>query len=148
MADKRHSGNRRRAAGFSLIEALVGAIVLTLIVLAFFGAIPASFGYTADNAVRIQAVSAGQEYLDIIRQYIKSTGVDTNLPSAPTVAIDPGNLFLANTSAATPGNFAISPSCTARSLFSFDCTVTVAWTTRGAQRSVQVESYIASQAGF
>lgn len=148
MADATHRCMRRCQRGVSLIEALIGSIILMIVILVFFEAIPASYEFTAQDALRIQAIAAGHEYLDIIRQYVKSTGVDTSLPAPPVVAIDAGNGFMSGSTEATPGNFNMTPSCSARSLFSFDCTVTTTWTRRGFDYSVRVQSYIASQAGF
>lgn len=98
--------------------------------------------------MRVQAIGAGQQYLDTIRQYIKTTGVDTGLPAPPAVAIDPGKGFVSHVALQSPGNFSMTPACTAMSLFDFDCTVTVGWDEGGSTQSVQVESYVASQAGF
>src|SRR5579871_840642 len=92
--------DRAFVRGFSLIEAMVGMIVLTIVVLTLLGAIPAAFGMTAQDSVRVQAVSAGQEYLDMIRQYVKASGVDTGLPPPPTVAIDGGTGMTSGAAAA------------------------------------------------
>ncbi len=128
---------------------MVGMIVLTIVVLTLIGAIPAAFGMTAQDSVRVQAVSAGQEYLDMIRQYVKASGVDTGLPPPPTVAIDGGTGMTSGAAAGSEGDFVMTPSCNSRSLFSFDCSVTVAWSINGGpQQRVVVESYVTSQAGF
>lgn len=138
-----------RARGFSLIDAMAGIVVLLVIVLMLIGAIPASYGFTAQDSVRVQAVAAGQEYLDIIRQYVKSSGLDTQLPGAPVVPINLGRGFVSGEAQASPRSFSMTPSCAARSLFSYDCSVTVGWSVNGGPRQkVIVESYITSQAGF
>jgi len=98
--------------------------------------------------VRVQAIAAGQQYLDSIRQYIKTTGVDTGLPAAPVVAIDPGKGFLSHAAMQSPGDFTMTPACSALSLFDFECSVTVGWDEDGSTQSVQLVSYVASQAGF
>ena len=135
--------------GFSLIEAMVGMVVLLVGIMMLVGAIPASYGFTAQDSVRVQAVSAGQEYLDVIRQYVKASGVDTDLPPPPVVAIDRGQGFVSHDGPTTGDDFTMTPSCTSRSLFSFDCSVSVEWSVNnGPLQKVQVESYIASQAGF
>jgi prepilin-type N-terminal cleavage/methylation domain-containing protein len=134
--------------GFTLVEAMTSMVILVVLVMALLGVVPASYGYTEHCLLRVQAVAAGQQYLDSIRQYIKTTGVDTGLPPAPAVPIDPGNGFVSHQAIQSPGLFAMTPVCTARSLFSFDCTVSVRWNENGIARSIQVESYIASQAGF
>ena len=113
------------------------------------GAIPASYGFTAQDTARVQAVSAGQEYLDVIRQYVKASGVDTDLPTPPVVAIDRGQGFVSHDGQAPVDDFTMTPVCTSRSLFSFDCIVNVEWSVNnGPLQKVQVESYIASQASF
>jgi type II secretory pathway pseudopilin PulG len=135
--------------GFSLIEALIGLMMLLVVVLMLIGAIPTAYAFTARDSVRVQAVAAGQDYLDIIRQYVESSGVVTNLPAAPVIAIDSGYGFVSDATAPSPSNFSMTPRCTARSLFSYDCVVTVNWSQNGANaQSATVESYIASQAGF
>lgn len=137
-----------RPRGFSLIEAMVGMVVLLIGVLMLVGAIPAAYGFSAQDSVRVQAVSAGQEYLDDIRQYIQSSGVDTNLPPAPNVSVVPPT-FSSDGATPTPVVLSLTPSCSARSLFSFDCSVTVQWIAdSGPSQKVKVESYITSQAGF
>jgi Tfp pilus assembly protein PilV len=142
-------GRRARGArGFSLVEALTGMSVLLVVLLTLIGVVPAVYGFSAQDAVHIQAVAAGQYYLDIIRQYIKSYGVDTNLPAAPVIPIDPGYGFMSNQALAATGDFTLSPNCTALSLYNFDCVVTVAWSENGIPHSLNVESYIASQAGL
>jgi len=78
-----------RSRGLSLIEAMVGMVVLLIGILMLIGSIPAAYGFTAQDSVRVQAVSAGQEYLDDIRQYIQSSGVDTKLPAPPDVSVVP-----------------------------------------------------------
>lgn len=139
----------RGCRGFSLIEALIGLVTLLVVVLMLIGAIPASYAFTARDSVRVQAVAAGQDYLDIIRQYVESSGVDTSLPAPPVIAIDSGYGYVSNASVPSPGNFTMAPRCTARSLFSYDCVVTVSWSQNGTNvQSANVESYIASQAGF
>jgi hypothetical protein len=48
-----------------------------------------------------------------------------------------------------PVALTLTPSCTSRSLFSFDCSVNVQWSVNnGPSQKVKVESYITSQAGF
>jgi Tfp pilus assembly protein PilV len=139
---------RHSSRGFSLVEALTGMAVLLVAVLTLIGVVPAAYGFTAEDSVHVQAVAAGQDYLDIIRQYIKSSGVDTNLPPAPVIAIDPGYGFMSNQALNSKQQFSLTPSCSAISLFSFDCVVIVGWDENGATHSLKVESYIASQAGF
>ena len=134
--------------GLSLIEAMVGMVVLLIGILMLFGAIPAAYGFTAQDSVRVQAVSAGQEYLDNIRQYIQASGVDTNLPAPPNVSVMPPS-FSHDGATSAPVALTLTPSCASRSLFSFDCSVNVQWSAdHGPTQKVKVESYITSQAGF
>ncbi|HKW44114.1 MAG TPA: prepilin-type N-terminal cleavage/methylation domain-containing protein [Candidatus Eremiobacteraceae bacterium] len=134
--------------GFSLIEAMVAMAVLLIVVLMLVGAVPASYAFTKQDSLRVQAVAAGQSYLDSIRQYVKSSGVITGLPPAPTIAIDEGYGFVSNQMSSPTDNFNMTPHCAARSLFSYDCTVNVAWSANGHSQSVEVETFVASQAGF
>jgi prepilin-type N-terminal cleavage/methylation domain-containing protein len=134
--------------GFSLVEAMVAMAVLLVVVLMLVGAVPASFAFTKQDSLRVQAVAAGQSYLDTIRQYVKSSGVITGLPPAPIISIDQGYGFVSNQTSWTTDDFSMTPACTARSLFSYDCKVTVGWNANGNPQSVDVETYIASQAGF
>lgn len=123
-------------------------VVLLIAVMAVLGVVPASFGYTKHAVTQAQAVSAGQVYLDLIRQYVKTNGVDTGLPTPPPIPIDPGQGFIEQSTQTSVEVFQMAPSCSSRSLFSFDCSVTVRWDDGRVARSVKVESYIASQAGF
>ena len=134
--------------GFSLVEAMVAMSVLLIVVLMLIGSVPASYAFTKQDSVRVQAVSAGQSYLDSIRQYVKSSGSITSLPAAPVIAIDQGYGFVSDKTSPAVIDFVMIPNCTARSLFSYDCTVTVAWGPSSPAQSAVVESYIASQAGF
>ena len=134
--------------GFTLVDALTGMAVLLIAVLTLIGVVPAAYGFTAQDSIHVQAVAAGQNYLDVIRQYIKSSGVDTNLPPPPVIAVDPGYGFVSNQALQSRQQFSFAPSCNAISLFSFDCVVTVGWDENGVTHNLKVESYIASQAGF
>lgn len=122
--------------------------VLLIVVLMLVGAVPASFAFTKQDSLRVQAVAAGQSYLDTIRQYVKSSGVITGLPQAPVIGIDQGYGFVSNQTSTSTDVFGMTPNCVARSLFSYDCKVTVSWSANGNPQSVDVETYIASQAGF
>jgi len=127
---------------------MTSMVILVMLVMALLGVVPATYKYTQHCMVRVQAIAAGQQYLDTIRQYIKTTGVDSGLPAAPVVAIDAGKGFVSHQAMQSPGDFTMTPSCSALSLFDFDCTVSVGWSEGGSVQSVIVESYIASQAGF
>jgi prepilin-type N-terminal cleavage/methylation domain-containing protein len=134
--------------GFTLVEAMTSMVILAVLVMAMLGVVPAAYGSAQRCVVRVQAIAAGQQYLDTIRQYVKTTGVVTGLPPAPVIAIDPGKGFISHKTMQSQGNFSMTPTCSALSLFSYDCTISVQWNENGATQSVKVESYIASQAGF
>jgi prepilin-type N-terminal cleavage/methylation domain-containing protein len=134
--------------GFTIVEVMIGMAMLLIVITSVFAIVPATVGFGSESQIRMQAAGAAQDYLDVVRQYIKTNGVDTNLPVAPVIPIDPGAGILSGLARPSLGNFDETASCTERSLFSFDCLVTVSWRENGILRSKQVESYIASQAGF
>jgi prepilin-type N-terminal cleavage/methylation domain-containing protein len=134
--------------GFTIIEVMIGMVILLLVVTSVFAVVPATVAFGSESQIRMQATGAAQDYLDVIRQYIKTNGVDTNLPQAPVIPIEQGAASFSGLARPSLGNFEESASCTERSLFTFDCLVTVSWRESGSVRSVEVESYIASQAGF
>lgn len=138
---------RHHERGFSIIEALLAIVMLLLAVLAMLAIIPASFGGTSLDSERIQAVEAGQQYLDSLRQYIRANGTITGLPLPPSITIDAGDSYRSGAALASPGNFTMSPNCQTVSGTSklFDCVVTVTWTQNNAGRTVKVETYVASQ---
>jgi prepilin-type N-terminal cleavage/methylation domain-containing protein len=148
MGSSAAASRAKPVRGFSLIEAMVAMAILLIVVLMLVGAVPASYAFTKQDSLRVQAVSAGQAYLDSIRQYVKSSGVITGLPAAPVVPIDQGYGYVSNQTSSVAADFTMAPTCAARSLFSYDCTVTVGWNANGHPQSVEVETYIASQAGF
>jgi Tfp pilus assembly protein PilV len=127
---------------------MVSMAVLLVFMLSMIAIVPATLGYASESSTRIQAVGAAQDYLDTVRQYIKTNGEDTNLPRPPVIPIEAGNGFFSTGEKPDLGNFVETPKCTARSLFSFDCTVTVSWSEAGVAHSVKVESFVASQTGF
>jgi hypothetical protein len=139
---------RRTLRGFSIIEGLVAMIVIGFVVLALLGVGPAVHGFAIKDSERVQAIAAGQQYLDIIRQYVQTKGVDTSLPLAPTVAVDPGYSMVSNEALPSQATFSMTPSCSTRSLFSFYCSVSVSWQYNGNEERVDVASIITSEAGF
>lgn len=137
-----------RARGFTVLEAMMAMFVIAGIILALFSVISVSFKDVNRDSQRVQAVSVGQQYLDLMRQYVQSNGSVAGMPAPPVVAIDAGDTMSGTGAAnASPGNFNVTGSCplAGGSTFRFDCTVTVTWTQDGAARSVQVESYVTSQ---
>ena len=99
--------------GFTLVEAMTSMVILVVLVMALLGVVPATYRYTQRCLMRVQAIAAGQQYLDTIRQYIKTTGVDTGLPAAPAVQIDPGKGFISHLAMQSPGDFSMTPTCAA-----------------------------------
>jgi prepilin-type N-terminal cleavage/methylation domain-containing protein len=139
----------RTRRGFTLIEAMLSMIVLVVAFMGSLAAIPVAFNNTLRDSERVQAIAAGQQYLDALSEYVTFNGVDTNLPAAPTIAVDAGERFEGDGVAATsPGNFTITnngcPAVTGSNA-EFDCVVTVKWTENSANRTVTVESYVTSQ---
>jgi len=139
---------RTSGRGFTLIEVMISMVVLLIVSASVFAAVPATLGFGSESQIRMQAVGAAQDYLDVIRQYIKTNGVASDLPPAPIIPIDPGASLFSGSTRPSLGDFDESAICTARSFLSFDCVVTVTWHENGAVRSEHVESYIVSQAGF
>ena len=134
----------RASRAFTLIESLMAMVILTLSMLSLFGLVSATFGYTEKDSEHMQAVSAGQQYLDAVRQAVQNA---QSLPTAPSVAVDPGYGMTGSQIASTQ-NFSITnntcPIVTG-SLMLYNCVVTVQWTQGGASQSVSVQSYVAQQ---
>ncbi len=142
--------------GFSLVEAFVAMVILTLAVLVLTTAYPYAFGRIGERDDELQAVSFGQQYIEQIRQEIR-TG-STTLPSA-TAPIDAGYPLAFGVTGypapgaspspppqlASPGNFTASattsPALTSTSN-SFDVTAKVTWTYGSANRSVLLQTVV------
>jgi len=147
--------------GFSLIEAMVAMVVLTIAVLALTTAYPYAFGRIAERDDELQAVSFGQQYLEQVRQQVRAgattvtaatTPIDAgyslsfgvkNYPSPGATASPPPQL-------PSPGNFTatatFSPALNATNS-SYDVTVTVTWTLPAAtSHSVLLQSIVTRQA--
>ena len=135
---------KHAARGFTLLESLISMVLMTFAILSIFGLLSSSFGLTEQNSERIQAVSAGQQYLDAVRQAVQNT---QSLPSAPTVNVDPGFGQTGSQITATQ-NFSLTnngcPVVTGLKVM-HDCVVTVSWTQAGAAKSVTVHSYVSEQ---
>lgn len=150
------SPSRRRGGvleidrGFSIIEALLSFVFTIIAILATLAITPISFTHTQSDAIQIQAVAAGQQYMDALRNYIQQHGSDANLPAPRPVAIDSGGV-LAGTGgpAASMGNFDIDQAACPQkngSLFLYTCTVTVRWQQpAGTDRSISIQSYATLQ---
>jgi type II secretory pathway pseudopilin PulG len=132
-----------------LIEAMIAMIILLLVVLSTLSVVPFGFNSVATNAVHVQAVAVGQQFLDDERNAMLQ-----NLPppTATTVPIDPGESFVSNGQPnINYGNFEVTPNGCATvesggtaisAVNTFTCSVTVSWTESGAPRSVVVQSYV------
>ena len=136
--------SRRARRAFTLIESLMAMVVLTFCMLSLFGLVSATFGYTEKDSEHIQAVSAGQQYLDTIRQAVQNAH---SLPTAPSVAVDPGFGMTGSQITSTQNFTMTNNSCpiVTGSLMLYNCVVTVQWTQGGASQSVSIQSYVAQQ---
>jgi type II secretory pathway pseudopilin PulG len=134
----------RRRRGFSLLEALFAMVVLFMVLGMFLTLLPFSLQKNEHDALYLQAVAAGQEYLDALRDSVEN---DQPPPSPPTIAIDAGGSVVGNGYNQSPGNFSISGSCkNVVNLESLsDCTVDVQWTENNQTRTYVVESYATQQ---
>jgi prepilin-type N-terminal cleavage/methylation domain-containing protein len=141
---------RGEQRGMTLIETMIAMVVLLLTLLALLSVVPFSFNNVQANALQVQAVSLGQQYLDDQRNAKLFAGV---MPAATTSPIDTGQSFVNNGQAAKNyGNFTITPDgCAsvadtgtgANQVSVFSCSVVVSWTENGAGKSVTVQSYVA-----
>ena len=111
----------------------------------FMSLLPYAFAHNQHDGYYLQAVSAGQEYLDSLRDAVEK---NRPLPAAPVVPIEGGGSVVDYTTIEqSPGNFSITGACT-QSLPLSDlryCSVTVQWTEHGQSRSYFVESYATQQ---
>lgn len=135
-------GGRHR--GFTLIEALIAIVIVALTILALLAVVPASFNDVQMDALEVQAVSVGQQFLDDERN-AKLHGLV--MPTATMAPIDPGQSFVGG-SASNAGSFTVMPNgcATVQNLgvtsTVYSCSVTVTWTENGASRLVRVQSYV------
>ena len=133
--------------GFSVVEALIGITLFAMALMAFFAVLPYSFQTTSHDNEYLQAVSAGQEYLDSLRSAVEQSKPLPGPPNPP-IQIDGGYSVTGNgVRNASPGNFDITGSCGPVPGFSRLelCTSTVKWYEGSLQRSYQVESYATQQ---
>jgi type II secretory pathway pseudopilin PulG len=147
--------------GISLLESLVAMVMLTVAVLVLTTAYPYAFGRIGERDDELQAVSFGQQYLEQVRQQIRSG--QTTLASA-TAPIDAGYALAFGTRSypspgpsappppaqlASPGNFTATAATTptlSASASRYDVTVTVSWSFGGAPRSVQLATVVTREA--
>jgi type II secretory pathway pseudopilin PulG len=141
MDGRRHRTQR----GFSIVEALIGITIFAMALMAFFSIFPYSLQTTAHDNEYLQAISAGQEYLDALRSAVEQAQPQ---PAPPTVPIDGGLSVTGNgLQNASPGNFLITGSCVLVPGFTRleQCSVSVQWTEGSLLRTYQVESYATQQ---
>lgn len=144
-------GSERRARrGFTLIESMIAMVLLTLAFLTMGSVVPIAFGFASRDGQRVQAIAAGQAYLDQLRYSIQSNGNTSSTPAPPTIAVDQGDSYAnnGNSSTVSSANFTITPSCplASGSTYRWDCTVTVTWNDPSNNpRTVTVESYVTSE---
>jgi len=135
---------RRHRRAFSLLEALFAMTVLFMALGFFLTLLPSALQKNEHDAIYLQAVAAGQQYLDAMRDAIEN---GKPLPLPPTIAIDAGGSVVGNGYNQSPGNFHITGSCTSVVIFEplQDCSVDVQWTEAGQKRDYVVESYATQQ---
>lgn len=138
------SGLRRCRRGFSLLEALLAMVVLFLATGTFLALLPYAFNNNQHDAYYLQAVAAGQEYLDALRAAVNENKPQ---PPYPTVPIDAGGSVVGNGLNQSPGYFVFGGGCQPVGALSslYDCTVTVDWNEGSQQRSYTIESYVTQQ---
>jgi type II secretory pathway pseudopilin PulG len=143
MDGRRHRTKR----GFSIVEALIGITIFAMALMAFFAIFPFSLQTTAHDNEYLQAISAGQEYLDALRSAVEQSQ-PLPAPPNPAIQIDGGLSVTGNgTKNASPGVFGITGGCTPVVGFTRLelCTVTVQWQEGSLTRQYQVESYATQQ---
>jgi type II secretory pathway pseudopilin PulG len=136
---------RRRCAAFTLVEALFSIVLFFLALGTFLTLLPYALESNAHDNYYLQAVAAGQEYLDALRDSVEN---NNPAPAAPAVSIDAGYSVTGDgIKNASPGNFQITGSCAfvPPSTTLQECTVNVQWTEGGMNRSYTVSSYATQQ---
>lgn len=157
---------RRKARGFSIIEAMLSFIILLVAIMglvvtgAYSGGVfdrssgianvPESFTDIKQNADEIQAQTAAQQYMDALRDCVHQYGTKWNTScsgaTAPTVAVDPGLMyFSAGQTAVSLGNFSFlaadgvtQSGCATTTKALFTCTVYVTWTEPGTNNKKSI----------
>jgi len=137
---------RYRRRGFSLLEALIAIALLFAAIGTFLSLLPFSLQKNQHDSYYLQAVAAGQQYLDALRSAVEANQAQ---PAFPVVAIDAGySVVSLTTKNASPGNFDFTGSgCAPHQALSTlrDCTVDVSWTEQGQKRTYVTESYATQQ---
>ncbi len=136
---------RRDGRGFSLLEALVAIAIFGIALSTFFGLFPYSLHQARHSNIYLQAISAGQQYMDSLRSAIEQ-GQPLPMPANPP--IDGGYSVMGTGKPnASPGNFIVTGTCANVPPFTRlqHCTVWVQWMENGFTRSYSVESYATQQ---
>jgi Tfp pilus assembly protein PilV len=131
--------------GFSLLEALFAIALLFMAIGTFMSLFPYALQQNQHDSYYLQAVAAGQEYLDALRNATENGKVK---PAPPVVAIDAGYSVVDKTSRnSSPGNFAIDGSCDPVGQLSslYHCWVSVTWPEAGQSRAYSTETYATQQ---
>jgi len=110
----------------------------------FLSLLPAALQSNAHDSVYLQAVAAGQEYLDALRDSVEN---GTPQPSPPVVAIDPGGSVVGSGNITPTQFFSITGNCVPVPTSSRlqHCTVTVSWPEAGQTRTFSIESFASQQ---
>ena len=137
---------RYKERGFSLLEALCSIALLFMAIGTFLSLFPYALQKNQHDSYYLQAVAAGQQYLDALRSAVEA---NQSQPPYPAVNIDAGySVVDFTTQNRSPGNFDFSGSGCAPPLFPSSlhhCTVVVAWTEYGQKRTYTTESYATQQ---
>lgn len=131
--------------GYTLLEALISICIFGIALSTFFGLFPYSIHEVRHANVYLQAVSAGQQYMDSLRSAVEQGHA---LPGPASIAIDGGESIIGNGKPnASPGNFRLTGSCSTVPPYTRlqHCTVTVTWTEDGFARTYFIESYATQQ---
>src|SRR4029077_935370 len=119
--------------------------LFALALMAFFAIFPFSLQTTNHDDEYLQAIAAGQQYLDALRSSVEQS---QPLPAAPTIVIDGGFSVTGNgVKNASPGNFVITGNCAPVAGFTRlqDCHVDVQWSEGSLTRTYSVDSYATQQ---
>jgi len=132
--------------GFSLLEALLAIALLFMAIGTFMNLLPYALQKNQHDSYYLQAVAAGQQYLDALRSAVEA---NQSQPAFPTINIDAGySVVSLTTKNPSAGTFDFTGSgCAPRPPLSTlrDCTVVVSWTESGQKRSYMTESYATQQ---
>jgi type II secretory pathway pseudopilin PulG len=136
--------NRR---GFSLLEALLSIALLFMAIGTFMTLLPYALQKNQHDSYYLQAVAAGQQYLDSLRGAAEA---NTAQPTPPVVGIDAGFSvvdYYNKTPNQSPGTFNITGACATPAPGSTlrDCNVTVQWTETSQIRTYTTESFATQQ---